>query len=252
MRIGEGRYKVRGVRLELEELDYGSLGEVENLLDKLSGIEPLNSYITDYYQNKLLFMSESFCRFCGYSREEVEELGEGFYRKIFPPEDLSVHIRIAGAFMDFFYSLSLEDRLNSAACYSFPFYRKDGQRIGANRRVMPLKCTEDGRLWLSVSCVNYSSSNEIGGVFFALRNKNKIFSYSLEKDEWIEQAPVVLSEKEKMAAIEIYRGTMDKHIADSLCVSKDTISYYKRQIMQKTNTKTIKEALDFLVTHYII
>ena len=252
MQIGEGQYKVKGIHLNLDELDYSSLGEFENLLDKLSDIEPLNSYITDYYQNRLLFMSEAFCRFCGYSKEEVNEMGEGFYRKIFPPEDLPVHIRIAGVLMDTYNSLSMEDKAHAAAIYHFPFYRKDGRKIVVYRRMAPLKYMEDGRLWLSISCLNYSSSNEIGGVFYTLRNKNKTFAYSLEKDQWIEQAPIVLSDKEKLAAIEIYRGTQDKHIADSLCVSKDTISYYKRQIMQKTHTKTIKEALDSLVTHYII
>ena len=160
MQIGEGQYKVKGVHLNLDELDYSSLGEFENLLDKLSDIEPLNSYITDYYQNRLLFMSEAFCRFCGYSKEEVDEMGEGFYRKIFPPEDLPVHIRIAGVLMDAFNSLSMEDKAHAAAIYHFPFYRKDGRKIVVYRRMAPLKYMEDGRLWLSISCLNYSSSND--------------------------------------------------------------------------------------------
>lgn len=252
MRIEEGQYKVKGVDLNINELNYDSLAGIENLLDKLSDIEPHNSYITDYFQNKILFMSESFCRFCGYSKEDMAELGEGFYRKVFSADELPVHIRIAGAFMDFFYSLEGEDRYNNAATYNFTFIRKDGRKIGAVRRVTPLKLTDDGRLWLSISSINYSSANEIGGVFFSLPKKNKTYAYSLETGKWTEQDPVILSEKEKATAIEIYRGTLDKHIADSLCVSKDTISYYKKQIMQKTNTKTMREALDFLVTHYII
>lgn len=252
MYIAEGVFKVRGVQLDKEELDYDSLAGVETLLDKLSSIEPHNSYITDYFQNRVLFMSESFCRLVGYSREEIAALGEGFYRKVFTEDELALHIRIAEAFIDFYYGLSHEDRQHFAATYNFPILRKDGRRIGISRRTTPLRCLPDGRLWLSISCLNYSSSDKVESVSCTVRNRNASYSYSLETGRWTEQKSVTLSERERFTAIEIYRGTCDKRIAEALCVTKDTVSYYKKQIMQKTNTKTIRAALEFLVTHYII
>lgn len=252
MLIKEGLYKVKGVSLEKDELDYGSLAEIKNLLDRLGVVEPHNSYITDYFQNRILFISESCSRFCGFTQEDVDELGEGIYRKMFPAEDMPIHIRFADAIMTRFYDLPVEDRPYASASYNFPLIRKDGRKIGVYRRTCPLKIFDDGRMWLSISCINYSSSNEIGSLFYTLRNKNQTYAYSLETGEWIDQEPVILSEKEKLTAIEIFRGTLDKHIADMLCVSKDTISYYKKQIMQKTSTTTMHAALEFLVRHYII
>ena len=235
-----------------EPPDYGRIKGIERVLDVMSDIEPHNSFITDYYKKRIHFMSLGASRLCGYSKEELSKYGQEFFKLIIPEEDLAKMRIISDVGLERFYTIPVEDRMKCSMSYDFVLQRKDGRRVCLNRRIRPFYNTEEGKLWLSISCVNYSFNDKIGDVIFNELFRNKRYQYSFEKNQWKELPPVDLTENEKVTAIELYRGSIDKQIANMLYVSKDTISYYKKQLMVKTNKPTIKGALDYLFYNCII
>ena len=232
--------------------NYQKLGNTEILLNTIGEILPHNSYIIDHYRKNFFYVSNDSIFLCGYSREEVLEMGYDFYERILSPEDLKKLIEINKARVQFFNSLDKSLRSSSYSSYDLVLCRKDGRAICVNHKIKPYLLTFDQNAWLSICCMKYSVNNKSGNVFYNVKKNNQRFSYSFKTKEWVKLPPIILSPNEKVVAIEVDRGTPDKLLSDILNVSKDTITYYKKQILKKTGTTTIKKAIDILTSNGII
>jgi len=232
--------------------DYAKVEGLEKMLDIMSDVGPHNSYITDYYMKRIHCISEGATRLSGYTKEDIKKYGQEIYDIILPKEDVPILRKQADASMMLINSLSSEEREHCSLFYDFVLIRKDGRRICVTRRLRPFLFTDDGKMWLSLAFLNYSPNNKVSKVTLNLKGHEKRMVYDRDRNVWEDLPPIVLSENERDAAIELYRGSMDKQIANMLFVSKDTVSYYKKQLMIKTNCSTIRGALDYLYYNCII
>ncbi len=232
--------------------NYQKLENTEILLNAIGEVLPHNSYIIDYYRKNFFYVSKESIFLCGYSHEEVLEMGYGFYEKILSPEDLEKFIEINKVLFEFFYSLDKNLRIDSYCSVDLILNRKDGSSICVNHKIKPYLLAPEKNVWLSICCMKYSVNNKLGNIFYNVKSTNQRFSYSLETKKWTELPPIILSPNERVVAVEVNRGTSGKLLSDILNVSKDTISYYKKQILKKTGTATIKEAIDILTSNGII
>lgn len=70
---------------------------IEYRLESLKAIERLSSqkfYVIDYFKKTFLYVSEVFADFCGFSIEELKEIGFDLYIKCVPKEDLCMLLEI--------------------------------------------------------------------------------------------------------------------------------------------------------------
>lgn len=243
---------IKSIMFDEDLMDYKKLEYVGLLLEQMNDILSHNSYIIDYYRRNFLFISKQSLLLCGYTREEVMEMGFDFYAKILSPENLEKIIEMNEALFRFFYEASLEKKKNLSIFYDLILQKKDGTTFCVNHRLKPFLFTQDDHIWLSVCCMRPSSKNEIGNVKCLFKDTNECFLYSFEDKKWHEQPPIVLSEIEKFIAVETDKGTLEKQQAHQLGCTRSNIRYYKNAILKKTNTTTMREAILFLYADGIL
>lgn len=240
------------VKYEKAIIDYEKLEYIKLLLNSISNIVPHNSYIIDYYKKNFFFISKNSLFLCGYTEEEVLELGYDFYEKILSSEDLEKLMEINAVGFALFYDTNEVDRKDGSISYDLLLHRKDGSTFCVNHKLKPFLYTTDSNVWLSVCCVRQSTNNETGNVKVFFKNSNKRLSYSFTTKEWTSLDTINLSETERYIISETDRGTLEKQQADNLGCTRSNIRYYKSQIIKKTNTTTMREAILFLSSNGII
>lgn len=243
---------VKPVSFNKMDMDYGLLAPVTKLLDCMSDILPHNAYIVDYYRQNFFYISRQSIFLCGYPHEEAMRLGYAFLAQILSPADLELLAEINEAGFKFFYQVPMEKRIDGSISYDLILRRIDGSTISVNHRLRPYNFTADGNLWLAICSLRPSAATATGNAQVYFREANERYQYSFERKNWSKLPTLELSKSEIYIASETDKGTPEKHIADILSCTRSNIRYYKNQIMCKTDTKTMREAILFLTSAGII
>ena len=233
-------------------MDYSRLAPVTKLLDCMSDILPHNAYIVDYYRQNFFYISKQSIFLCGYPHEEAMRLGYSFLAQILSPADLELLIEINEAGFKFFYQVPMEKRTDGSISYDLILRRIDGSTISVNHRLRPYNFTADGNLWMAVCSLRPSGATVTGNAQVDFRDPNVRYQYSFERKNWSKLPALELSKSELYIASETDKGTPEKQIADILSCTRSNIRYYKSQIMRKTETATMREAILFLTSAGII
>lgn len=230
-------------------ISYDKLEYVKVLLNNISDILPHNSYIIDYYKKNFFFVSEHSMFLCGYQMQEVLNMGYEFYKVILSPEDLDRLVEINDKGFTFYYNLPQRQRLEAAISYDLLLKRKDGSTFCVNHRLKPFLYTDDGNVLLSVCCIRHSAGDSTGNVIVYLRKSNKRYSYSFSTKAWTELPSIELTDTEQYIVLETDKGILEKQQAETLRCSRSNIRYYKKRIMEKTGTNSMREAILFLFSN---
>lgn len=234
------------------DITYAHLEYVKLLLDRSNDILQHNSYIIDYNKKKFFYIAEQSIFLCGYSRDEVLEMGYDFYKKILSKEDLDKLVEINEVGFSLYYDMPTEKRQDVSISYDLLLHRKDGKTFCVNHKLTPFLFTADGNILMSICCIRLSANNKTGNVIVFFRSKNERLSYSFNTKQWELLSTINLSDIERYIILETDRGTLEKQQANYLNCTRSNIRYYKKQIMKKTNTKTMREAIIFLFSNGLI
>lgn len=234
------------------DMDYNLLAPVTKLLDCMSDILPHNAYIVDYCRKNFFYISKQSIFLCGYTHEEAMNAGYSFLSKILSPADLELLAEINDAGFKFFYQVPMDKRTDGSISYDLILHRNDGSTISVNHRLRPYNFTPDGNLWLAVCSLRPSAATSSGNAQVYFREANERYQYSFERKNWSKLPTLELSKSEIYIASETDKGTPEKHLADILSCTRSNIRYYKSQIMRKTETNSMREAILFLTSSGII
>lgn len=243
---------IEAVRFEGEIADYSKLGYVTQMLNSMRDILPHNSYIIDYHKQNFYFISKDSIFLCGYKEEEVMEWGYQFYQKIISEEDLVKLLEINEAGFDFFYKIEPERQPETSISYDLVFHKKDGSTMCVNHKLKPFLFGPDGKIWMAICCVRPSANDKMGNVKCFFRDTNERFSYSFKEKKWHQLPSFTLTDTEHFIVLETDKGTVEKQLADKLNCTRSNIRYYKSQILKKTDTQTMREAILFLTSNGIV
>ncbi|HWW40256.1 helix-turn-helix transcriptional regulator [Pedobacter sp.] len=209
-------------------------------------------YIIDYEKMGFEYVSENPLFLCGYSSEEVLQMGYEFYFKNVPEKDLELLNLINDAGFDFFAKLPSEERKQYSITYDFHLVNRDGKQILINHKLTPLFLTSDEKIWKSMCIVSIAHHKNAGNVYIHKQGTDETWELNTGNGIWRKSEKPKLSKRE----IEILRlhaqGLTINQIAEKIFVSSDTVKYYRRRIFERLGVSNMVEALSYAVNNKMI
>lgn len=209
-------------------------------------------YVINYENMSFEYVSENPLFLCGYSPEEVMNMGYEFYFKHVPEEELKLLEQINEAGFDFFEKVPIETRKEYSITYDFYLTHKNGKTILINHKLTPLFLTSDQKMWKAMCIVSLAHYPEAGNVFIKRQGSDELWELDPETSTWRKTTKPSLSERE-IEVLRLYaQGLTINQIAEKIFVSPDTVKYYRRRIFERLSVSTIVEALAVAVNSKII
>lgn len=209
-------------------------------------------YVIDYEKMAFEYVSENPLFLCGYSPEEVLNLGYDFYFKNVPENDLHLLTLINEAGFDFFQKLPADEKRLYSITYDFHLVNKDGKSILVNHKLTPLFLTSEGDMWKAMCIVSISHHKNVGNIYIYKQGSDEMWELNIENSVWHKSKKPKLTKRE----IEILhlhaRGLTISEIAEKIFVAPDTVKYYRRRIFESLGVSNIVEALSYAVNNKII
>ncbi|EJL70321.1 response regulator transcription factor [Chryseobacterium populi] len=210
-------------------------------------------YVIDYEEMKFEYVSNNPLFLCGYSPEEVLEMGYDFYFNNVPKKDLEMLSVINNLGFDFYDKLPNNDeRKLYSISYDFHLNGQYEKPILINHKLSPLFLNSNGLVWKSLCVVSISRNQNAGNVTINKQESDILWKLDLSKKVWIAENKPKLKEKE-LEILRLYaQGLTINQIAGKMFVSPDTVKYYRRKIFEIFAVKNFTEALAFAVDNKII
>lgn len=221
-------------------------------LESLKAIERLSSqklYVIDYFKKAFLYVSEVFADFCGFSIEELKEIGFDLYLKCVPKEDLYMLLEINRQQFCILDNFSEEEAEEYKLCCDFRF-EYGSHRYMLNHQLTPF-AMKDGRVWLALCAVSMSSSKESGNVVIKKGDSSTWFDFNLQGKSWNKREQIELSSMERNVIMLSACGMTVQSISRYLNKSVDAIKSCKRIFFKKLGVDNISEAITFVINHHL-
>ena len=243
------RNKIKTISNE-DELQFGNYLEV---IKSFAKITYQSVYVIDYEEMKFEYVSDNPLFLCGYSSEEVLEMGYEFYFNNVPKEDLELLTLINNLGFDFYDKLpGTDDRKLYSISYDFHLKGKYEKPVLINHKLTPLFLNENGAVWKSLCIVAISHNQNTGNATINKEGSDTLWKLNITKKVWIEENKLKLKEKE-LEILRLYaQGLTINQIAERMFISSDTVKYYRRKIFEIFGVKNVTEALSFAVDNKII
>lgn len=243
------RNKIKAVS-DSDKLQFSNYLEVVKSFAKMTY---QSVYVIDYEEIKFEYVSNNPLFLCGYSPEEVLEMGYEFYFKNVPEDDLALLNLINNAGFDFYDKLPNNDeRKLYSISYDFHLKGKYDKPILINHKLTPLFLNEKGAVWKSLCIVSISHKQKAGNVIINKEGSTVLWELDLSREVWIAKDKSKLKDKE-LEILRLYaQGLTINQIAEKMFVSPDTIKYYRRNIFETFDVKNFAEALSFAIDNKII
>lgn len=236
---------------EIPEEEYLKVNLLVDVFDAISRTTYQSLYIIDYYKKNFLYVSSNPLFLCGHTAKEVQQLGYMFYLHHVPEQEQIMLTEINRAGFDFYNQIPIAERANYTISYNFHLLNGK-KKILINHKLTPVQLMNDGKIWLAACVVSLSSREGVGNIEMRKANDANFWKYSLGSRHWTEEKGVTLNEREKDILLLSAQGYAMNEIADRMCLSSDTIKFYRRRLFEKLDTKNITEAVAFAANHKLI
>lgn len=209
-------------------------------------------YIIDYEKMGFEYVSENPLFLCGHSAEQVQAWGYEFYFRQVPEEDLKLLELINELGFDFFETLTVEEKKEIHITYDFHLVNEAGKAVLINHKLTPLFLTGEGRLWKAMCLVSLSPHQQAGNISIQRQGSDDVWQLDTVARVWRRVPKPKLADR----ALEVLRlysqGLTINQIADRLCLSADTVKYYRRQIFESFDVGNMVEALSYAVHNRLL
>lgn len=211
-----------------------------------------SAYVIDYEKKGFEYVSENPLFLCGYTADEVRELGYAFYFQQVIPEDLDLLIKIYTVGFDFYEQIPVSERREYTISYDFHIKNQEGNAFLINQKLTPIFLTNDGKIWKALCIGSLSSEKESGNIKIHRKGSNQIHSYDLTGGFWKLEEKAQLSDREKEIVQWSARGYTIKEIAEALFITEDTVKFHKRKLCQKLQVANISAAIAYVINNKLV
>ena len=209
-------------------------------------------YVINYEKMTFEYVSENPLFLCGYTPEEVLNMGYEFYFKNVPEADLELLNAINEAGFDFFKDVPDKEKKHYSITYDFHLINKDGKHVLINHKLTPLFLTSDGKMWKAMCIVSISPHKSSGNICIHKQGADELWQLNIEKNMWVKSVKPKLTKRE-IEILHLYaQGLTINQIAEKICVAPDTVKYYRRRIFERLGVNNTVEALSYAVNSRII
>lgn len=209
-------------------------------------------YVIDYQTMSFEYVSQNPLFLCGYSTEEVLNMGYEFYSRNVPEQDLKLLALINEAGFDFFHALQDEEKRLYSITYDFHLVNKEGKLVLVNHKLTPLFLTSDKKMWKAMCVVSCSHHRCAGNIRIYKQDSDEMWELDIENSIWHKSEKPKLTKREKEILRLHAQGLTINQIAERIFVTPDTVKYYRRRIFENLNAKNMVEALSYAVNSKII
>ncbi|MDR2920241.1 MAG: LuxR C-terminal-related transcriptional regulator [Tannerella sp.] len=212
-------------------------------------------YILDVQQKQFSYISPYTKQLCGYSVEQILNMGYSFYSKIVHPEDLPLVENMYRELV--LYCKKNEEKREEISYFSCTFRLQWQYDCKAKpvtymvyHRVKPL-WYEAGLCYLL--CASGSTVlKESGYLRVYYKDNMKYEGYNFTAQRWEPGAIKPLNEREKVILVLARRGKSRKEIAEHLCIGYKTLQNQLTVIFAKLKVQTMLQAVVLASNHHLI
>lgn len=237
---------------KIPDIDRSSQKDYLEAVKSIARLTYESMYVIDYENMTFEYVSENPLFLCGYTPEEVLNLGYEFYFKNVPENDLEMLNQINEAGFEFFKKLSGDEKKKYSITYDFHLVNKEGKHILINHKLTPLFLTSEGKLWKAMCIVSIAHHKKAGNICIYKQGTDEMWELDLGNNVWRKSEKPKLTKRE-IEILQLYaQGLTINQIAEKIFVAPDTVKYYRRRIFERLNVSNIIEALSYAVNNKII
>lgn len=242
-----GAFTIHQSEIVPKALDYYT-----DIFDALSRITQLSFYVVDYYKQGFVYVSDKPLLLCGYSQQEVLEMGNDYWSKVVSEEDWNRFMQFQNEAFRIFNTCPVNLREKMSISFDFGLIQPDKHTILVNQKITPIYITESGQMWLALCVVTLATKAVPGVVTVMLDGELLDFNFSPETYKLIKKEVVSLSKREKEILQLSTQGYNNGKIGTKLFIDINTVKFHKRNIYSKLKVKNITEAITFAQNNGLI
>lgn len=208
--------------------------------------------IIDYYKNNYAFISAKEMMYCGYAEEEIMAMGKDFTKHIIYKEDKNFINKVQKEFCELVSNLPVERKDKLTVYLNHRFAHKSGEILSIDMRITPFLFHENGDLWMTFACLSFSTKTQKVGAYMEMNDTQERFEFSFAKQRLVAIEVKPLSEKERRILLLNSRGYTEIEIAAELNISINTVKFHKRNVFEKTHSKTLTESFVYASSHRLL
>lgn len=209
-------------------------------------------YVINYENMSFEYVSDNPLFLCGYTADEVLQMGYGFYFNNVPPEDLKLLTQLNEAGFDFFERLPGDEKKQYSITYDFHLINRDGTHILINHKLTPLFLTNEQKMWKAMCVVSMSHHKYAGHVYIHKQGSDETWKLDMANNVWRKSVKPKLNKRETEVLRLHAQGLTINQIAEKIFVAPDTVKYYRRRIFERLEVSNMVEALSYAVNSKII
>lgn len=209
-------------------------------------------YVINYADMSFEYVSENPLFLCGYTSQEVQQMGYDFYFKNVPDADLELLNQLNDAGFDFFEKVPDEEKRLYSISYDFHLVNEQRKPILINHKLTPLFLTPSGKMWKAMCIVSLSHQQQAGNVVIHKQGSDDYWKLDIKHKLWQRSQKPKLTERETEVLRLYAQGLTINQIAEKIFVAPDTVKYYRRRIFEALEVNNIIAALSYAVSNKII
>jgi len=229
--------------VKVPDKKYKRVEFLPEVCEKLSRMTNQSVCVVDYSKRNFFYVSPHPLFLCGYTPQEVKEMGYSFFEKVLSPKDLQMVLELNKCAWELFHTLVPAERTNACFAYDVCLHHKNGLQFLVNRKLSPAFLTEQGDVWLAISTVTLSSKKTSGNVVFTQNDISEYYSYDFAKKKIVEYKFQKLTKREREIYALLIRGFDTKEIAQTLQTSTLTVQSHCKNIRKLLKASSIASAV---------
>lgn len=214
-------------------------------------------YIIDYTKRKYVFCTEGIKRILGYEIKEVIDGGHLFFLEIQQKEFYKTFNEVIfPSSLNFLRNKHPVDHLNYTFSHNTQMKNIEGKWVNLLQRSNYITSKESGLplynlgMLVDISCfkkdnVIIHTIEKSGANSGTCQIVDKNYYFPFDEDQ-------LLTKQEKNILKYMAEGLSSKMLADKLCISENTVSNHRQNIIRKTNTKNVAQLIAFAIRNGII
>lgn len=231
-----------------EYCDYGAVRNVIPIVQAMEQCFYGGIYVVDLCKKDIMYASDSLQTFCGYTGEEIKNMGLDFYRNLIPAEEFGILEQIHTAAIEFAEDKERKNYRSGSLSYDIHFKKEKEKRL-VHHKMIPILYNTIGEVWLLACFVSLAGQQSIGHVRLGYKGERWIFL--LKEQRW-EKEKLCLTTKEKSILGLSAQGYRIEEIGSMMYYSCDSIKQKRRQLFRKLEVFSISEAIIEAINRKII
>ena len=233
--------------------DYRNIQDVVDSVDAFSRMTYKSVYIIDYFKKNFLYVSENPLFLCGLSASEVKKIGYKFYIDNVPQEDLERLLIINSSGFYFSKDIPAAEKRYYTLSYNFRVINTVSKKVQTiNHQLTPLKMMPDGRIWLALCVASIPTKQGDDTILMFNNRSHEGWNLDLESGTWQSVPYISLTEQETQVLKYSAMGYTTQEIARLMFKSFDTVKGYRKSILEKFDTDSITEAINYAMIYRLI